>query len=254
MNRIRNARVVAVASATVLALSGCGGSSASSSPTPSRPAPSGIGTPTDFTLPDTVRNLPLTTSTGAHTTLAQLQGRVVMLSDTMTLCEEACPVDTAGVVATARQQDAAGHGNDVVYVSLTVDPARDTTAQIAAYQKLFQPVPSNWMMTTGPVNGVNALWKQLGVLVERTRADDDATNWRTGEKLTYDIEHSDQVFFLGRDGHVRFTFSGTPNVSASTMPRTLDEYLSKEGHKNLEHPDDTAWTPQQAAQVIDWLV
>ena len=53
-------------------------------------------------------------------------GKIVVLSDMMTLCQESCPLDTANVVAAARSIEKAGLGDRIQFVSLTIDPGRDT--------------------------------------------------------------------------------------------------------------------------------
>lgn len=58
-----------------------------------------------------------------------------MLADSLTLCQETCPMTTANLVDMARPTQAAGQGNDVVFVTATVDPERDT--------------PSGWPPTAG---------------------------------------------------------------------------------------------------------
>ena len=57
-----------------------------------------------------------------------------MISDVMTLCQESCPLDTANVVAAARPVERAGLDSKVVFLSITIDPGRDTVAQLAAYR------------------------------------------------------------------------------------------------------------------------
>jgi cytochrome oxidase Cu insertion factor (SCO1/SenC/PrrC family) len=47
----------------------------------------------------------------------------------------------------------------VQFVQLTIDPARDTPARLAAYRQLFRPVPRNWSTLTGPAATISAIWK-----------------------------------------------------------------------------------------------
>ena len=238
-----------------LGLAACSGPAstapASSSPTP----PTRVGTVTDFALPDALRTATLTTSTGAKTSLAALAGKVVVLSDAMTLCQETCPMDTSSLVDAARAANAAGHQDQVVYLSVTVDPARDTVPQIAAYRALFKPVPANWMVATGSASDIAAIWKDLGVYTQKVPAQKPAPrNWRTGQPLTYDVQHSDALFFLKPNGHVGFVIQGTPKTAPSSIPTTLEKFLSDQGHQNLASPDPQAWTASDADQVIDWML
>lgn len=47
------------------------------------------------------------------------------------------------------------------------------------------------MLRRAPAAWAAALWKFFHVYYQRQPADDpDATDWLTGQKLTYDVEHS----------------------------------------------------------------
>ncbi|HWC22775.1 MAG TPA: SCO family protein [Flexivirga sp.] len=252
MHRLHTAFIVAVA---VLGLAGCSSQSGDGARTPSASAASSlnrIGTPLDSAIPRHIRNLTFTDSNGRKVRLDDLEGRTVVLSDVMTLCQETCPIDTATVVQTARAEEHPAQGKPPVFISLTVDPARDTTAQLTAYRRLFTDPPSNWQAWTGSSKNVNALWDYFGVWRKRV-ADDPGPaphNWRTGKPLTYDIQHSDEVFFIDATGHERFVLEGAPYAPGGTVPKALRAFMNKEGHKNLASPPATAWTKAQAETVL----
>ena len=247
--------LVGVMMSAALLLGAACSAPASTTPAASASPPRQVGTVTDFALPDALRGVTLTTSTGARTSLADLAGKIVVLSDAMTLCQETCPLDTSSLLQAARAANTAGHEHQVVYLSLTVDPARDTVPQIAAYRQLFKPVPANWMVATGSAKDIAAIWKDLGVYTKKVPAEKPAPkNWRTGQPLTYDVQHSDALFFLAPDGRVRFVIQGTPKTDAGAVPTTLQKFLSDQGHQNLASPQPQAWTPNQAVQVLDWML
>ncbi len=232
-------------------LAGCGGQAKADTP----PAPGNqIGTTLDQPLPDWLSGMAFTDGAGRTVRLSDFGDKVIALADTMTLCQESCPIHTATVVQTAEQVAAAGHSDRVEFLSVTVDPARDNPAQIAAYQKLFRGAPANWQVLTGSAADVDRLWTYFGVYREKGPPDDGATNWRTGAKLTYDVTHSDEVFFL-QGGRERFLLEGTPRLAdSSKIPSKLYKYLNEEGRTNLAHPEDGAWTAAEAIQVLSWLV
>lgn len=171
-------------------LAGCGGAGVHQ--TRGRPVdpPHAGGSAMDNSVPSRIAKLRMVDARGHTTSLAELRGKVVVVSDMMTLCQETCALDTADLVQAAREVDHAGLGGRVVFLSVTVDPRRDTRAQLAAYRGLFRPVPKNWRVLTGEPAALTRLWKYLGVYYRRTGEDSPpAHNWRTGKKLTYDIEH-----------------------------------------------------------------
>lgn len=242
--------MIAAAAAVVasLAFAGC-----SSSPVP--PPPDSVGTPLDLAVPGAVATLPLIDSTGHRTDLTAFDGKVLVVSDMMTLCQETCPLDTANIVATARQAERAGLGDKVEFVSITIDPVRDTTARLAAYRQMFAPAPADWAVLGGSTANVAALWKFFGLYYEKAPEDSPpAVDWMTGKPLTYDISHADLVFFFGANGHLRYTVDGTAHVAAAAdLPSTLEHFLSAEGRDNLRDPGFGSWTVGQALQVIGWL-
>jgi Uncharacterized protein SCO1/SenC/PrrC, involved in biogenesis of respiratory and photosynthetic systems len=243
--KLRLAAVTAVAAL----LAGC----ASSAHGSTAPGPS-VGQQSNQALSATVENTTLVTSTGSRLALSQLADKIVVISDMMTLCQETCPLDTADMVAAARDVQRAGLGNEVVFLSVTIDPQRDTVARLAAYRKLFAPAPSNWQLATGSPDQLTAFWKSLGVYIQRVPDTPPAPkDWLTGKPLTYDLDHSDEVFFVDKSGHERFLLEGAPHVSSSTIPPTLLRFMDATGHANLTHPDAQAWTLPQELQVLFWL-
>lgn len=247
--------LLSAALAGVLAASGCSSSAVAGTTAPAVSTSSlqAIGTPMNSPMPASILDLPFTTSAGQATSLASLKGRTVVLQDVMTLCQETCPIDTAALVATARAESA--HAANEVFVSVTVDPARDTVPQIAAYRAVYAPPPSNWQVWTGSQATVDALWNYFGVWREKVPNDPGPAprNWRTGAPLTYDVQHSDEVFFLDPDQRERFVLEGMPYATKGQIPAAMVKFMDEEGRKNLSSPDPQAWTQAQAQKVLAWI-
>jgi len=235
-----------------LALSGC--ASAASSPQVA-PPPRSVGMRLNFPLAKGLDSLPLVDSTGHTHRLSDFEGKVLVISDSMTLCQESCPLDTSSLVMTARAVDRSGKASDVEFLTITVDPRRDTTRRLAAYRKMFRPAPSNWLTLTGTPQHLATLWKSLGVYVHRVPSDTPAPrDWMTGKPLTYDVQHSDEVFFLDTSGRERFLLDGIPYVGkASSVPSRLYRFMSEKGRRNVHRGRGSDWTPAQAERVVDWL-
>lgn len=240
---------LALLAATCL-LVACGGAGAATS----APAPE-VGTKLSTRVPSDILHLPLRDSTGKATSLAAFDGMVLVISDAMTLCQETCPLDTANIVETARAVQRAGLTHKVEFLSITVDPARDTTAQLAAYRHLFAPTPTNWKALTGSQADLARLWKYLGVYHEKVPSEKPfPTNWRTGEPLTYDIEHSDLVYFVDASSRERFLLDSPGHVPAHVhLPATMNSFLDAAGRRRLVHPDSSYWTVPQALHTLSWL-
>ena len=247
--------IALIGSVIVLSLAGCSSGSThdpASASTSSSSSLDRIGTPLNSSIPTSIRDLSFTASDGKQVSLADLTGRIVVLSDVMTLCQETCPIDTATVVQTARAEEHPASGKAPVFISLTVDPGRDSTAQLSAYRRLFTDPPSNWQAWTGSSKNVNALWDYFGVWRKRVANGPGPAphNWRTGAPLTYDVQHSDEVFFLDASGRERFVLEGAPYATRGSVPSKLLKFMDAEGKKNLTSPASTAWTTAQAETVL----
>ncbi len=249
----RHVRVVTLLlslAAVALVVAGCSAAKAA----PAAPGPS-VGEQLDAPLPATVRDAPLISSAAQNLDLAALAGKVVVVSDMMTLCQETCPLDTANLVAAARVVEQAGLGSKVEFVSITIDPTRDDPTRLAAFRRLYAPAPADWMVLTGAPPSLSLLWQALGVYIQKVPDTSPAPrDWLTGKPLSYDLTHSDETFFVDPRGHERFLLEGAPHVApGAPIPPTLLHFMDATGHANLTHPDPQAWTLPQALQVLSWL-
>jgi protein SCO1/2 len=236
-----------------LLLAGCGGGSGAAA----APPPGGVGARLQRHLTTPLRSLRLRDETGHTITLDSFRGQTVVVSDSMTLCSEDCPLDTANVVSAARAADSAGLTDKTVFLTVTVDPARDTPRRLAAYRKLYDPQHrlSNWMLLTGSRGDIARLWSYLGVyrhkVPEGSPPDHD---WLTGNPLTYDVQHADEVLIFDPAGHERYVISGHAHVlDSARVPTIMRGFLSAQGLRHLHHPAGGTWTPNDILQAVSWL-
>jgi len=252
----RRGRAVAAAAVLAAVLTACG--SAQDNSAASRPHPPATlgGVVMSDPVPASIARLPLTTAAGQRTTLAAYRGKIVMIADSLTLCQDMCPMISANVAAMARQVQAAGLAGQIALLEITVDPQRDTPARLAAYQKMFgSPQPAWTLATATTAAATAALWKFFHVYYHRQPADDpDATDWLTGRKLTYDVEHSNTLIFLSADGKQRYIVDAAADTGANRPPPALIRFMTPQGRRNLYHPSPGgSWTVPQAMQVLSWL-
>jgi protein SCO1 len=232
------------------ALTGCG------SHGPAEPT-SGVGTAIDRPVPSAISSLTFHDPSGKQVSLDSLHGKTVVISDSMTLCSEDCPLDTANVVSAARAADAAGLTDKVEFLTITVDPARDNAAHLTAYRKLYDPHDQlpNWQLLTGSQADITALWKYFGVYWQKVKEDSPPDHdWLTGKPLTYDIAHSDDVLMIDPKGNERYVIQGHAHVPDSgVVPAKMRAYLSAEGKRHLLRPGAATWTPADVLQGVSWL-
>ena len=239
-----------VALAGVLSLVSCG----SDSPAPSAP---GAGTALDVRVPGVVASMRLRDAAGHPVTLASFHGKTVVISDSMTLCSEDCPLDTANVTAAIRSADGAGLTDDVELLTITVDPRRDDPDHLTAYRKLYDPARElpNWTLLTGSPTQIARLWKFFGVYWHRVPPGKPPDHdWLTGRPLTYDVEHDDAVLLLDPKGHWRFVLTGHAHVAdRSAVPHRMRSFLSPAGQRHLTRPTAATWTTGDVLRAVGWL-
>ncbi|HZC52767.1 MAG TPA: SCO family protein [Mycobacterium sp.] len=209
----------------------------------------------DAPLPAAVAHTVLVSSTGHRFDITQLLGTTVVISDMMTLCQETCPLDTADIVAAARAAAKAGVGRKITFLSITIDPARDTRTRLAAYRAMYRPAPKDWVLATAAPAALRRFWAALGTYVHRVSNQPPAPrDWLTHKPLTYDLTHSDEVYFVDSQGHERFLLEGAPHVTGNApIPDRLRRFMDAIGRKNLRHSHPAAWTLPQELQVLSWL-
>ena len=236
-------RLVATVALGGLAVVGAGcGSSAPAAP------PSGQGLVLDRPTP---QHASLVDQHGHAVSLADLRGKVVVLSPFLSLCQDECPLVTGAFAAMQRDLRAAGLADRVVFVEATVDPGRDSVARLAAYQKEFG---ADWELWTGSPAQVAAFWKPFGVEYQRVPEDQPAkTDWWTGQPLTYDVDHTDGYILLDARGRERYVEVSAPNMEGR-LDRKLSGLLNAGGLHDLAHPQGPEWTPAQALGAVSWLL
>lgn len=94
-----------------------------------------------------------------------VQGKTVLINFAFASCRTACSPITANL---AKVQRLLGPrvGKDVVMLTLTVDPARDTPEQLRRFATRFK-VQQGWLFLTGSRENMSTLLKKLGGYTEK---------------------------------------------------------------------------------------
>jgi protein SCO1 len=150
---MRAALVMAVALAALLVLHLHDGSR-SASPQPSLPR---IAPAPEFTL---------TSQDGAPVTLADFRGKVVAVTFIFTLCTETCPVLTP-MMSFVQDRLGRDFGEKIAFVSITVDPERDTPQVLKEYAEAFGANPAGWFFATGAPDVIRDVTRSYGVFAAK---------------------------------------------------------------------------------------
>jgi protein SCO1 len=99
-----------------------------------------------------------------NVTLSQFSGEVVAITFTYTHC--ALPnfcFRIANSFRTLQKRFASQMGRDLILLTITFDPAHDTTNVMAQYGKTWNADPKSWHLLTGPPGQVQQLCAKFGI-------------------------------------------------------------------------------------------
>jgi protein SCO1/2 len=132
----------------------------------------------------------LINSAGKRFDLASLRGKVALISFVYTTCNGTCPATTASMVRIQKALERANlWGTSVEFVSITLDPRRDSTESLGRYAQLYGADSPAWQFLTGPPARVDSVILSWGMWAKR-----DATGV---------IDHPSRVFLLDTKGRER---------------------------------------------------
>ena len=117
----------------------------------------------------------LTNQDETRVALSELRGRVVAITFIYASCADTCPLLTAKM---ARLQARLGpdFGPRVFFVSITVDPGRDTPEVLKRYAEAHGATTAGWAFVTGSPDEIRAVARRYGVYYRKTaRGDVDHT-------------------------------------------------------------------------------
>jgi protein SCO1/2 len=97
-----------------------------------------------------------------------IKDRTIVMNSFFASCKGACPIMTG--TYTALQNRFADHlGKDLMFVSITVDPANDTPPKLAEYARKAKAKPG-WLLLTGSKDDVTRALKKIGQYSETPEA------------------------------------------------------------------------------------
>ena len=118
-------------------------------------------------IPNTV----LIDSNGEPYSLQSGNHDVVVVAFIFTTCYDVCPLITSNLVAAQRQLE----DIDYQFISVTVDPAKDTPQALSDYRVNFG---ADWPHLTGNISQLEAVWDdfQISVLTEEIETEESGSS------------------------------------------------------------------------------
>lgn len=131
----------------------------------------------------------LTTQDGGRLRLADLRGKVLLVSFVFTTCNGSCPATTHRMAAVQEELKRRGLEKEVRLLSISLDPKRDTPEILRGYMSLYDADPANWTFLTGAPDEVAKVVAAWGMWARPTA---------NGQ-----LDHPSRVFLVDRRGRVR---------------------------------------------------
>jgi protein SCO1/2 len=151
----------------------------------------------------------LTDQRGEPVSAADLRGRVVLYDFIYTNCTTMCPAMTARMLEVQRGLEEKGWlGDEVMLVSITFDPERDTPARMAEEARAVNADPGGWLWLTGDLLTIKQLvGGEFGVYFEQIPLDEGAAGAAglTPEEIAggYDFVHATAFVLVDEEGTIR---------------------------------------------------
>jgi protein SCO1/2 len=164
--------------------------------------------------PNQAPDFALTRESGEVFRLSEQRGAVVLLFFGFTHCPDVCPTALSDLAAVFRKLGPDAERVRVAFI--TIDPERDTPAQVAKYVKLFD---KRFIGLAGARAEIDPIAKAYGVTVQRRDL--------PGSALVYTMDHSAFIYVIDPDGMWGQQFG--PDVSVGDMADDIRYTLQQGG-------------------------
>jgi protein SCO1/2 len=123
--------------------------------------------------------------------LSDLKGKVLLVSFVFTTCNGSCPATTHRMANIQKSLEAGGKWDTarVQFLSITLDPARDTSPVLQNYMKLYDLPATGWAFLTGPPQTVARTIESWGMWVKAAE---------NGQ-----LDHPSRIFLLDGQHRIR---------------------------------------------------
>ena len=96
---------------------------------------------------------------GSNFSLSSLKGDITVVNFIFTSCPDVCPLDTSKLRTASNEL-----GDDVKFVSITMDPEFDNVARLTEYSETHD---ADWSHLTGSPEQLEDVWSDFGIIVNK---------------------------------------------------------------------------------------
>src|SRR5215510_6920484 len=153
----------------------------------------------------------LTQQDGKRLTLKELRGKVLAITFIFASCTDTCPLLTAKMTGI---QDRLGpaFGPQANFLSITVDPERDTPAVLKRYAEAHSANTAGWAFLTGSEAEIREVAKKYGIYYKK--------------RPRGDVDHTFLTSLVDQNGILRVQYMGV-RFNQDEMLRDLQSLLQE---------------------------
>ncbi|MDP6967634.1 MAG: SCO family protein [Gammaproteobacteria bacterium] len=150
-------------------------------------------------------------SANGEVKLSDYKGKLVALYFGFMSCPDVCPTALSSLAAAMRSLDKAQQ-SQIQPLFISVDPARDTLENMAAYTTYFHP---SMLGLSGDLPYLEQLTRQYGAYFRHIPMEDSA--------LGYTVDHTSRIYLIDREGKLITTIPHATSVT--DISAQLQQYL-----------------------------
>lgn len=167
------------------------------------------------TLYHTVTGFKLFGQNGSVVSLNSFSGKITVVNFFYTHCPSVCNTISDNIKTLSAEY---GKNKFLYFVSITVDPRRDSIPVLRSYAQKFGASPK-WLFLTGDTSTIYKLARK-GFLV-------DALQTADGQFI-----YSDKLILIDQDKHIRGYYTGASTTEVSRLDDEIKVLISEELRKN----------------------
>lgn len=136
----------------------------------------------------------LTNVDGEQMSTSELEGKVVLMYFGYTNCPDFCPTTLRDFLRV--KQDLGDQADEVAFMMVSVDPARDTPAVMKEFLEFYDP---EFIGLTGTEEDLVPIKQEFGIISDPGEA--------TPETGSYFVDHSTKTYVLNQDGELALEYA-----------------------------------------------
>lgn len=184
----------------------------------------------------------LTDQQGLDFSSSQLQGKPWIVNFIFSQCPSICPEVMKGLVRVHQSTNPSGESEDVMFITVTVDPTNDSSSNLLAYSKQLNADYKNWKFLTGERD---VIWKLCKEKFRLPVAEGGDSNHGI-------ISHSSKVLLFQSDGSLSKAYEGTSDEDMIMLEAELRDILTASDKTSAGYSGRVI-IPQNFNEAEEWM-